>query len=538
MTRKCLGRAVLALGTALAIGVPAGADDLTDRIDRMERELQELKREMQRRNAGAPAAAPAPAAPTTAEAPPPAAPPPAVATAPAPQKAGAAQDAERVIEAVTSRVNIGAYGSMRYEASNIDDAHSTFTFRRFVLTADANIAPRLKAAMELEFERFRELELEKKTETADGGLTVEQTVEGTSDSEIALEQAWLQYDFTDWIGMRAGGILVPLGRFNLNHDDNKWDLPRRSLVDRGSPVLPSTAAWSELGAGFLGTVPVGKQSNVDYQVYVVNGVALDVEFEQIIQTRSPEPAKQIIEAKVEPKTGTFGTDVKEGKAVTGRVAYSPLLGHELAGSWYWGQYTPDFLDNEDVYSLGFDGKTGWGPFEFEGEYVFTHFDGIQNVARSLARVARDSESEFENPDLETEVEFELSGLATNKQGYWIDGRYRFWPTFLNNTFLGKHFDNPQLVAILRGEQVWFDDMITEVGFGGGTLNEFETEDRFVNRITTGLAYRPVPLVVFQLAYELTQTNNGQSLAGVTNFIPAGEHEDTSHAVLVGAAFGF
>jgi hypothetical protein len=86
--------------------------------------------------------------------------------------------------------------------------------------------------------------------------------------------------------------------------------------------------------------------------------------------------------------------------------------------------------------------------------------------------------------------------------------------------------------------VWFDDMITEAVFGGGTLTEFETEDRFVNRITTGLAYRPVPLVVFQLAYELTQTNNGQSLAGVTNFIPAGEHEDTSHAVLVGAAFGF
>jgi len=170
MTRKCLGRAVLALGTALAIGVPAGADDLTDRIDRMERELQELKREMQRRNAGAPAAAPAPAAPTTAEAPPPAAPPPAVATAPAPQKAGAAQDAERVIEAVTSRVNIGAYGSMRYEASNIDEAHSTFTFRRFVLTADANIAPRLKAAMELEFERFRKLELEKSSGPEEGGL--------------------------------------------------------------------------------------------------------------------------------------------------------------------------------------------------------------------------------------------------------------------------------------------------------------------------------------------------------------------------------
>ncbi|MGH7339972.1 MAG: hypothetical protein ACREKH_05715, partial [Candidatus Rokuibacteriota bacterium] len=473
--------------------------------------------------------------PSTAEAP---QPPPAVATAPAPEKAGAMQDAGRVVDAIASRVNIGAYGSMRYEASNLDEAHSTFTFRRFVLTADANIAPRLKAAMELEFERFRELELEKAQEPAEGGLTVEQTVEGTNESEIALEQAWLQYDFTDWIGLRAGGVLVPLGRFNLNHDDNEWDLPRRSLVDRGSPVLPSTAAWSELGAGLLGKVDVGRESSLDYQVYVVNGVALDVEFEQIIQTRSPEPAKQVIEAKVEPKTGTFSSDVKEGKAVTGRLAFSPALGHEVAGSWYWGQYTPDFLDHEDVYSLGFDGKTGIGPFEFEGQYIFTHFDGIEGVARSLARIARDSEAEFENPDLETEIEFELSGLARNKQGYWIDGRYRFWPAFLSDTFLGSRFDNPQLVAILRGEQVWFDDMIQEAAFGGGTLTEFETEDRFVNRITTGLAYRPVPLVVFQLAYELTQTNNGKSLAGVTNFLPAGENEDTSHAILVGAAFGF
>ena len=60
MTRKCLGCAVVALGAALAVGVPAGADDLADRIERMERELQEMKRELQRRNAGPAAPAPAP----------------------------------------------------------------------------------------------------------------------------------------------------------------------------------------------------------------------------------------------------------------------------------------------------------------------------------------------------------------------------------------------------------------------------------------------------------------------------------------------
>ena len=74
-----------------------------------------------------------------------------------------------------------------------------------------------------------------------------------------FEQAWLQYDVNDWLKLRAGDVLVPLGRFNLNHDDNRWDIPRRSLVDRGVSVLPAPAAWDELGVGFLGDMPVGEQ---------------------------------------------------------------------------------------------------------------------------------------------------------------------------------------------------------------------------------------------------------------------------------------
>jgi hypothetical protein len=48
----------------------------------------------------------------------------------------------------------------------------------------------------------------------------------------------------------------------------------------------------------------------------------------------------------------------------------------------------------------------------------------------------------------------------------------------------------------------------------------------------------VPTVVFSLAYEYTQTNSGKSLAGVTNYLPAGDTEDNAHTFLVGAAFGF
>src|SRR5262245_35657907 len=124
------------------------------------------------------------------------------------------QNTERLL-GVMERVKIGGYRSLRYENNSLDDLHSTFNFRRFVLTTGAKIAPRLHFYSELEYERFRKLELEQSVSKADNGLLAKHVVSGTNGSEISLEQAWLQYDLTDWVSLRGGAVLVPLGRFNL-----------------------------------------------------------------------------------------------------------------------------------------------------------------------------------------------------------------------------------------------------------------------------------------------------------------------------------
>jgi hypothetical protein len=442
-------------------------------------------------------------------------------------------------ERLIQQTKVGAYGSTRYGTSNLDDLNNTFTYRRFVLTVDSPIAERLKANMELEFERFTELELEKTlAPTSGGGLTSELAIEGNNKSEISLEQAWMQYDIADWLKFRGGAVLVPLGRFNINHDDNRWDLPRRSLVDRGVPVLPATAAWPELGAGFLGDISIGNRGKLSYQWYVMNGVALDSEIEQIGQTRSGDTTKLAYEVKLQPSRGTFSDDVKSGKSIGTRWAYSPWLGDEIAASLYWGRYTPDYLPNRAVISFAVDGKKTWGPFEIEGQYVHTQWSGVRSIASGLARRAISGESEGEVDDIETEVEFELANLANSKQGYWIDLRYRFWPEFLSNSLFGRHFANPQLIATLRWEQVWFNGLIKEISFSNGSLTQFEDENRLLNRVTVGLTYRPVPLVALQLAYEYTRTNHGKSLASVTNFLPAKSGEYFQNAFLLGLAFGF
>ncbi len=439
------------------------------------------------------------------------------------------------------RVKIGGYGSVRFEGNSLNKLADTFTFRRFVLTTDAQIAPRLRFYTELEFERFRKLELERSVDRAGAGLLVQQAIGGTNDSEIALEQAWLQYDLTDWLSLRGGAVLVPLGRFNLHHDDNLWNLPRRSLVDRGVPVLPSTAAWDELGVGFVGKTPVGENGLLDYQFYVVNGVSLDAEVEHILQSREETRGKLEAEVELKPATGTFANDAKGAKSLTGRLAFSPAPGHEVAGSFYWGRYTPHFLNDEKLWSLGVDGLSHLGPIELEGEYIFTRFEGIRNVARSFARAVRDQEAAVEDefsPALETELDFELANLARTKHGYWLEARYPFWPESLNDTLLGRAFTNPQLIPLIRWEQVWLPSLLQEAEFADGVLTQFKTESRFVHRISAGLAYRPTPLVGFTLAYEYTWTNDGKSLAPVTNFLPARAKEHDAHALLAGMTFGF
>jgi hypothetical protein len=506
---------VLALGWVPRAGA-ASPEEIEQKLKALEAEIGALKQQLQQ----AQTAPPAPVSPSPPSPPTPAAP--------------SAEPPSTFRPSWLSDFKIGGYGSTRFEASDLPKVGDTFTFRRFVLTGDATIAERLRGLFELELERFTELEVERSTVSEGGFQGFSQSIEGSNKTEISLEQAWVQFDLAEWARFRMGNVLVPVGRFNLNHDDNRWDLPRRSLVDRGVPVLPSTAAWSEVGLGFNGDVDADRAGKFSYQVYVVNGVALDSSLETVARGSG----ELEVEVELQPRRGTANLDVKRAKAGALRLAWSPWIGQELGVSGYFGRYTPQDLPSENIWAISADGKLTFGPFEIEGEYVRTHFGGITRVARGLAQAVNDKEFSAGTAPLDSAIEFELAGLATTKQGYWIDLRYRFFPDFLRDTILARKFENPQFILSTRWEQVWLDGLVTEIDFSGGALTSIQRENRYVNRWTLGLAYRPVPLVVFQTAFERTWTNGGKSLSSVTNFIPAGASESTQNAFLFGVAFGF
>ena len=520
----CVLLAVLGFGWVPKVSA-VSPEEVEQKLKALEEEMRALKQQLEQVKR---APAPAPAPPAAAAQP---------AAAPAPTTAGpAAADMASLLARPTwlSDFRLGGYGSTRFEASDLKNVNTTFTFRRFVLSGDATIAERFRSYFELEFERFTELEAEKQTVSENGFQGFSQSIESSNNSEVSLEQAWVQFHLTDWLKFRMGNILVPLGRFNINHDDNRWDLPRRSLVDRGVSVLPSTAAWSEIGLGFNGDIPTDTWGTFSYQAYVMNGVALDA----TLETFARGSGEIETEVEIRPRRGTANLDVKRDKAGALRLAWSPSIGQEIGVSGYYGRYTPDFLPSEAVWAISVDGKATFGPFEIEGEYVRTQWNGIDRVVRGLAQSVAAQHISSGTEPLESTIEFELAGLATTKQGYWIDLRYRFFPDLLRDSILGRRFDNPQFILTTRWEQVWLDGLVTAADFSDGVVNRITRENRFINRATLGFAYRPVPLIVFQLAYERTWTNSGKSLAAVTNFLPARRAESVDNAFLFGVAFGF
>jgi hypothetical protein len=412
----------------------------------------------------------------------------------------------------SNRVKLGGYGSVRFENGTSRDP-STFTFRRFVLTTDAQLTDRLSVYSEIEYERFSELELEKeafkiKEQDTQGritqGLGFKQEVEGTDGSEIAIEQAWARYDILDEkLALQAGAILVPIGRFNLHHDDNLYEIPRRPLAVRGAPAIPANVAWTELGVGILGTFTLFDDQKLSYWAYVMNGAQLDAVIEEEVKFRERTPGgagpvtrRDVLELEVELRnaSGTFNRDGNNDKAYAARIAYSPLLEAELGLSLYGGRYTTLVTgSDQNLKTYALDARYRKGPFEIVAEGYLTKFGDVGSVFQGLANRITNGSVESADPILESEIEIKPSGFSNQRLGYYVDVKYWFWPSFLNRTFLGEGFENPQLILVGRAESVEWKGYIKEAKIVDGSVY-LDREDRIQDRYTLALAYPgPCPI---------------------------------------------
>lgn len=138
-----------------------------------------------------------------------------------------------------SKLQIGGYGEVQYFQPIDDEVYKQgkLDVTRMVLFFGYNFNSRTQFISEIEFEHVKEL---------------------------WVEQAFLQYKLNNYISLRGGLLLVPMGIINEYHEPTTFLGVSRPYIDR--TIAPTT--WREIGIGAAGGyVPAA----LKYQLYIVNG---------------------------------------------------------------------------------------------------------------------------------------------------------------------------------------------------------------------------------------------------------------------------
>lgn len=367
----------------------------------------------------------------------------------------------------TDRLKIGGYLDFRYVSRGFDERReiqrniqergesqnfrrSTFSNPRYVLGVAAALTDRLLFNSEVEFEN--------------GG------------KETEVEQAYLEYRLAPKFNLRAGVIVMPLGRFNLFHDSNLQDVPTRPLVS--TFVIPST--YSDAGAGAFGTFKLGPQWRLSYEGYVVNGL------------RSSEGGEFTrADGLIESKDNNVFFDNNTKKSVVGRLVLSPRLGVELGFSGYRGKHDEAGRKTLSIWAV--DWKYNYRGLQVLGEYARTALQrdpeseselAVRNLLLRSPKGTLTLDEDFLKEQVEKEF-FDKPARSTD--GWYVEARYRFRPRWMTERFR----DETSFAPVIRFDQINLDRSFPDFRF---PLNQ--------RRLSLGFAFRLIENASFNFSYNI------------------------------------
>lgn len=250
--------------------------------------------------------------------------------------------------------------------------------------------------------------------------------------EIYAEMVSLDFLLHEKISLRTGLLLTPVGITNELHEPTLYHGNDRPYVE--SEVIPST--WREMGAGAFGKVT----KNLDYKLYVMNG----------------------LQGSDFTSKGLRGGRQKGSKAraedwaLVGSLAYEPILGLNLGGSFYLG----DSGQKEVLDANGKAADVFTQIYEIHGQYKVA---GLE--LKSLGTIVRIDDNELIAADVPEEITAWYGELA-----------YDVMPLFARGT-------TQYLAPFYRYEKV-----------------DYKGNDGDLDLYTAGLSYKPIPNVVLKADY--------------------------------------
>ncbi len=224
-TRRIVGAlGILWLGMSC---IPAWAEEQEDRIERLERMVEQLSEEVRSLRAEQDSAAEATKS----------------------IRSELRDDVEEEVESALADAalerggfEIGGYGELHANLSQGEEK-DILDIHRFVL--DFGYA----------FEDWIQFRAE---------LEVEHAFVSEGDGEISMEQFYTDFLLTDRFNVRVGRFLTPLGLINARHEPTSFNGVERPNVDKF--IIPST--WSTDGVGLYGRLV----DSLSYEVYVGSGL--------------------------------------------------------------------------------------------------------------------------------------------------------------------------------------------------------------------------------------------------------------------------
>ena len=235
------------------------------------------------------------------------------------------------------KTTIGGYGEMHYNNLTSDNSSSSkeeFDLHRFVLFFGHQFTDDLRFFSELE---------------------VEHNVAGEGkNGEVEIEQAYIEWDYTEDHRAKAGVFLMPVGILNETHEPETFYGVERNPVEKN--IIPVT--WWEGGAMFSGEIAEG----FSYDAGVHSGLFIN-----------PADGKSKIRDGRQKVSEAEGDDL----AYTARIKYTGMPGLELAATV---QHQTDvwqgesFGGEEEVDATLWEAHAAYNKGAFGLRALYAHWD--------------------------------------------------------------------------------------------------------------------------------------------------------------------
>ena len=364
---------------------------------------------------------------------------------------------------------VSGYGSAFYRR-DFNRAVSTATLERAVLFVGHQFSPKISFFSELEVENAK---------VAEGEI---------GSGEIAMEQAYLKFNFNSRLYLVAGLFVPRIGILNENHLPVNFNGVERPFVE--TFIIPAT--WREIGIGLYGSL---KNAPLNYSLALVNGLNSEgLEHGTGIQGGRAEGSNALanniaVTASLQYFLGDFRFQVS---GYTGGTVGLNQRGADSLGLSSGGFGTPIYLGEADVQ---YD-KNGIG-IKALGTYISYPDAGTVNAAYN-------------------------NNTSTSMYGAYAE---------LGYNWLHSKKTTAQFITFARGEVL---DMNATIPEGKAIYDGTEKQMHLI----AGIGYLPLPNVVIKADVRILHTG-AQNPALVINPPPnALPYRQTNEFLNIGIGYSF